>query len=278
MPTKATSARSQSRSVTTSEKSRLRCPCFGGTVRTVDIVEPRRETGCPQASPQLCNHLVEGPLVEGPERGGADVAFRADVEQVGAQRLIVGRFHDRDHVVAAKGPIGLLQLHAEVLGRLDAAGQPLLGITDIDNALASPVHQDNIGGHDLLPMTHAGTRNPPPWEGVLITPRNKNQLDAAKPVVDLALGTVPGIAVTLLNAAHELVPPALDQLKVVIGQLAPLLLHLAGELFPVALDASSESSVVFSATAAGRLHPNNGLATRSFRTVALLQQSHCHNL
>src|SRR4026209_152161 len=165
MPTKATSARSQSRSVTTSEKSRLRCPCFGGTVRTVDIVEPRRETGCRQASPQLCNHLVEGPLVEGPGRGGADEALRADVEQVGAERLIVGRFHDRDHVVAAKGPIGLLQLHAEVLGRLDAAGQPLLGITDIDNALVRPVHQDNIGGHDLLPMTSCRYEKTPSMGG-----------------------------------------------------------------------------------------------------------------
>ena len=46
-----------------------------------------------------------------------------------------------------------------------------------------------------------------------------------------------GQAMALLQLAHKLVFLALDEVHVVVGQLAPLLFHFAGELLPVAFDA-----------------------------------------
>src|SRR5438477_10202029 len=60
---------------------------------------------------------------------------------------------------------------------------------------------------------------------------------AAKPVVDVLLHLVLGIAVASLELALELLTAAVDLGEVVVGQLAPFLLDLAGELLPVAFDA-----------------------------------------
>ena len=63
-------------------------------------------------------------------------------------------------------------------------------------------------------------------------------VDGLEPGVDLALGLVLGIAVPLLQPSGELGALALDQVDVVVGQLAPLLLGLALELLPIAFDAT----------------------------------------
>src|SRR5437763_16103719 len=54
-----------------------------------------------------------------------------------------------------------------------------------------------------------------------------------QPAVDLPLGFVPLKTVALLDPADELGALALDQIEIVIGELAPLLLHLAFQLFPI---------------------------------------------
>lgn len=59
---------------------------------------------------------------------------------------------------------------------------------------------------------------------------------AGKPVVDLALGFVFGLAVAFLQLARELFPVAANDVQVVIGELAPVLLDLALELFLIAFD------------------------------------------
>ena len=51
------------------------------------------------------------------------------------------------------------------------------------------------------------------------------------PVVDLALRLVLGDAVALLDAAGEFVALALNQLQIVVGELAPLLARLALNCF-----------------------------------------------
>ena len=50
----------------------------------------------------------------------------------------------------------------------------------------------------------------------------------------LALGLFPGHAVSFLYLSYELLAAAVDDVKVVVGQLAPLLLHLSIKLLPLA--------------------------------------------
>src|SRR5262249_60091489 len=57
-----------------------------------------------------------------------------------------------------------------------------------------------------------------------------------EPAVDLALGLVLRHAVALLKPAAELRALTLDDVEIVVGQLAPLLLNLAFELFPIAFN------------------------------------------
>src|SRR5215468_6768209 len=75
-------------------------------------------------------------------------------------------------------------------------------------------------------------------------------LHGFQPGVDFALGLVPGVAVALLQTAGELSALALDDIQIVVGELAPFLLHLALELLPIAFDtipvhASSPISLEF---------------------------------
>src|SRR5688572_3842862 len=62
-------------------------------------------------------------------------------------------------------------------------------------------------------------------------------LDARFPVPNLALGLIPGDAVTLLDLADELIAVARHLVELVVSELAPLLLQLATHLLPVALNA-----------------------------------------
>ena len=57
-----------------------------------------------------------------------------------------------------------------------------------------------------------------------------------QPGVDLTLGLVLGNAVSLLDPTNQLDATALDEIKVIIRELAPLLLNLATELLPIAFD------------------------------------------
>src|SRR4051812_16028185 len=59
---------------------------------------------------------------------------------------------------------------------------------------------------------------------------------AIEPAVDLGLRLVLGVTVVLLEAAFELVTLAVDDVQVIVGELAPLFLGLASELFPVSFD------------------------------------------
>src|SRR5689334_12477679 len=57
------------------------------------------------------------------------------------------------------------------------------------------------------------------------------------PVVDFLLRLILGVTVALLQAAFELILLAVDDIEVVVGELAPLLLHLALDLLPVSFNA-----------------------------------------
>src|SRR5690349_9811542 len=59
----------------------------------------------------------------------------------------------------------------------------------------------------------------------------------AVPGVDVLADLILGEAVALLNLAFELVAAAVDDIEIVIGELAPLFLHLALDLLPVPFDA-----------------------------------------
>jgi hypothetical protein len=64
-------------------------------------------------------------------------------------------------------------------------------------------------------------------------PLSRGILHAVCPVLDLTLGLILSDAVTLLDAANELVLLAVDDRKIIVGKFASLLLHLAGDLLPV---------------------------------------------
>src|SRR5262245_3951280 len=66
---------------------------------------------------------------------------------------------------------------------------------------------------------------------------DRRLVNRVQPAVDCALGLVPGVAVALLQAAGEFLAPALNNVQVIVGELAPLLLGLAFELLPVSFDA-----------------------------------------
>src|SRR5436190_15477450 len=61
--------------------------------------------------------------------------------------------------------------------------------------------------------------------------------DASKPRVDFGPYLVLGVAVVLLQAAFQLVAASFDDIKIVIGEFAPLLLGLAFDFFPVSFNA-----------------------------------------
>src|SRR5262249_31385801 len=54
--------------------------------------------------------------------------------------------------------------------------------------------------------------------------------------IEFSLGLVPLVAVPLLEAADDLIPPPGGLIQVVVGQLSPLLLEFALELLPVPFD------------------------------------------
>src|SRR5262245_41165124 len=61
--------------------------------------------------------------------------------------------------------------------------------------------------------------------------------DILQPGVDFLLSLVLGVTVTLLQTSGEFLALALDDVEIVVGELAPLLLGLALELLPVSLHA-----------------------------------------
>jgi hypothetical protein len=63
-----------------------------------------------------------------------------------------------------------------------------------------------------------------------------SSVHAFEPGIDLALGLVSRHAVALLKPAAELRALTLDDVEIVVGELAPLLLSLAFELFPIAFN------------------------------------------
>jgi hypothetical protein len=56
------------------------------------------------------------------------------------------------------------------------------------------------------------------------------------PIVDLALGLLLGVAVTLLQKTEQLFTLSVDARDVIVGELCPLLFDSTLELRPVALD------------------------------------------
>jgi hypothetical protein len=68
-------------------------------------------------------------------------------------------------------------------------------------------------------------------------------LQGPEPVVDVLADLVLGKAVALLQLAFELFAAALDDVEIVIGELAPLLLGGTLELLPVALRPCSNPSL-----------------------------------
>src|SRR5215468_9134944 len=76
--------------------------------------------------------------------------------------------------------------------------------------------------------------------GVLLASERPIEVDVAQPGLEgahLAFGLVAREAVLLLDLAHELVALAVDDVELVVRQLAPLFFDLALELLPVAFDA-----------------------------------------
>src|SRR5579863_3721619 len=55
---------------------------------------------------------------------------------------------------------------------------------------------------------------------------------ALNELVGLLFGFVASNAVALLNFSDQLLPPAINHVKIVVGELAPLFFHLAFVLFP----------------------------------------------
>src|SRR5580693_592721 len=64
----------------------------------------------------------------------------------------------------------------------------------------------------------------------------RHLLQRPEPVVHVLVDLILGEAVALLQLAFELVAPALDDVEIVVGELAPFLLGGALELFPVSFD------------------------------------------
>src|ERR1700694_5226121 len=71
----------------------------------------------------------------------------------------------------------------------------------------------------------------------LICSRSSGSGQISQPAVDLPLGFIALNAVTLLDPADELGALALDQIEIVVGELAPLLLRFAFYLLPVSFHA-----------------------------------------
>src|ERR1700674_297374 len=71
----------------------------------------------------------------------------------------------------------------------------------------------------------------------LICSRPSGSGQISQPAVDLPLGFIALNAVTLLDPADELGAFALDQIEIVVGELAPLLLRFAFYLLPVSFHA-----------------------------------------
>ena len=68
---------------------------------------------------------------------------------------------------------------------------------------------------------------------------------AALPMAKLLLDVVLGQTVAFLDLAGELIAPAGNDVKIVVGQLAPLFLDPARDLFPVALNAIPVHTISF---------------------------------
>src|SRR5262245_60256227 len=74
-----------------------------------------------------------------------------------------------------------------------------------------------------MPNATAAAARPPPFA----------LRSVLQPGIDLLLGLVLGVPITLLQAAGELLALAFDHVDIVVGELAPVLLHFAFELVPV---------------------------------------------
>src|SRR5712691_231377 len=77
----------------------------------------------------------------------------------------------------------------------------------------------------------------PRRRGLPYSSRSTGSGQISQPAVDLPLGFVALNAVTLLDPADELGAFALDQIEIIVGELAPLLLHFAFYLLPVSFHA-----------------------------------------
>src|SRR6266567_1362150 len=77
----------------------------------------------------------------------------------------------------------------------------------------------------------------PRRRGLPHSSRSTGSGQISQPAIDLPLGFVAPNAVTLLDPADELGAFALDQIEIIVGELAPLLLHFAFYLLPVSFHA-----------------------------------------
>src|SRR5260370_38839258 len=80
------------------------------------------------------------------------------------------------------------------------------------------------------------TTNEKPRLSTGASPISGRSLQRPEPVVHVLVDLILGEAVALLKLALELVAPALDDVEIVVGELAPFLFGGALELFPVSLD------------------------------------------
>ena len=78
------------------------------------------------------------------------------------------------------------------------------------------------------------------WRGFVCVRLNANSA-ARQPGINVLLGLFLRGAVALLKAASQFLALALDDVEIIVGQLAPLLLKLALELFPIAFDLDPNS-------------------------------------
>jgi hypothetical protein len=108
----------------------------------------------------------------------------------------------------------------------------------------------------------------------MVSPRGAvlTSVHAFEPGIDLALGLVPRHAVALLKPAAELRALTLDDVEIVVGELAPLLLSLAFELFPIASTRSQFIASVLCCfpgvvlrSVGGNVQPENPARQQKFR-------------
>src|SRR5215218_5617642 len=96
--------------------------------------------------------------VVGAKRDGPNGSHRrCDLQQMGADGLVVRCLEDNYHVVGTDGPVGLLQLHPVLVGHIGTTVGSGDGIPYVFDALVGVVHQTDVSGHracaPFLPFT-----------------------------------------------------------------------------------------------------------------------------